>query len=230
MKKTKEKGQMKEIITDYLRENPSFLYDQPEILENLYLPHSTGSAVSLVERQVGLLRERNSKLRSRLNILSSKAVENELLLEKTQSLILMMLDAKTLNQVIEDLNKCLSKDFSVEFCSLIIFGSNVNTKARGAKFTDYDFAKEHITSIVSSKILCGVVRDTELEFLFGKDASSIGSIAAVVIESRKPMAVLSIGHRDSNFYTSDTGTMFLAYLGKVLTRVLGQFLKPEESI
>ena len=142
----------------------------------------------------------------------------------------MMLDAPTLDQVIEDLNNCLTNDFSVEFCSVIIFGSNATKKKCAAKFTDYDYAKEHITSIVSSKILCGVVRETELEFLFGKDAPSIGSIAAVVIESREPMAVLSIGHRDSNFYTSETGTVFLTYLGQVLSRVLGNFLQLEESI
>ena len=88
--KQKAEAQTKKMFSNFLRENPTFLYDNPDILENLYLPHSTGSAVSLVERQVGLLRERNSELRSRLNILNSKAAENELLLERTQTLILKL--------------------------------------------------------------------------------------------------------------------------------------------
>ena len=100
--KQKAEVQTKKMFSDFLRDNPTFLYDNPDILENLYLPHSTGSAISLVERQVSLLRERNSELRSRLNILNSKAEENELLLAKTQSLILKLLDANSLSKLKND--------------------------------------------------------------------------------------------------------------------------------
>ncbi|MAJ87250.1 MAG: DUF484 family protein [Cellvibrionales bacterium TMED148] len=225
--KHETKEQIKKKLSDFLRENPTYLYDNPDILENLYLPHSTGSAVSLVERQVGLLRERNSELRSRLNILNSKAEENELLLEKTQSLILKLLDAKSLSKLTKNLMVGLKNDFSVEFYSLILFGAKQNTA--GARFSNYNRAEKEISSILKSDILCGAVRENELKFLFGKDSLSIGSIAAIVIKLDKPLAVLSIAHRDANFYTPETGTMFLSYLGNVLNHLLGSFLKSESS-
>lgn len=219
--------QIKKKLSDFLRENPTYLYDNPDILENLYLPHSTGSAVSLVERQVGLLRERNSELRSRLNILNSKAEENEMLLEKTQSLILKLLDANSLSRLTKNLMVGLKDDFSIEFYSLILFGEKQNTS--GARFSNYNRAEKEISSILKSDILCGAVRENELKFLFGKDSLSIGSIAAIVIKLDKPLAVLSIAHRDANFYTPETGTMFLSYLGNVLNRLLGSFLISETA-
>jgi uncharacterized protein YigA (DUF484 family) len=42
-----------EIVREFLSQNPRFLGDNPDILEMLELPHNTGSAVSLVERQGG---------------------------------------------------------------------------------------------------------------------------------------------------------------------------------
>ena len=225
--KQKAEVQTKKMFSDFLRDNPTFLYDNPDILENLYLPHSTGSAISLVERQVSLLRERNSELRSRLNILNSKAEENELLLAKTQSLILKLLDANSLSKLAKNLLMGLHDDFSIEFCSLILFGER--QKISGARFTDYDQAEKEIASLLKTEILCGAVRDNELKFLFGKESSSVGSIAAIVIKLDKPLGVLSIGHRDANFYTPETGTMFLGYLGNVLNRLLGSFITLKEA-
>jgi uncharacterized protein YigA (DUF484 family) len=225
--KQKAEAQTKKMFSNFLRENPTFLYDNPDILENLYLPHSTGSAVSLVERQVGLLRERNSELRSRLNILNSKAAENELLLERTQTLILKLLDANSLSKLTKNLMMGLKDDFAIEFCSLILFAEKQNISV--ARFRNYNQAEKEISSILKSEILCGAVRENELKFLFGKDSSSIGSIAAIVIKLDKPLAVLSIAHRDANFYTPETGTLFLSYLGNVLNRLLGSFLLPNEA-
>ena len=98
-----------------------------------------------------------------------------------------------------------------------------------ARFIDYDQAEKEIASLLKTEILCGAVRDNELKFLFGKESSSVGSIAAIVITLDKPLGVLSIGHRDANFYTPETGTMFLSYLGNVLNRLLGSLITLKEA-
>ena len=48
-----------EQVKSYLKTNPNFFRTQEQLLCELDIPHSAGSAVSLVERQVALLRERN---------------------------------------------------------------------------------------------------------------------------------------------------------------------------
>ena len=218
--KNNEAINMEHTVKAFLKENPTYLYDHPEILENLYSPHATGSAISLVERQVALLRERNKDLRSKFELLSSQAEENEHRLVKTQRLILSMLSASTINELTQILLKGLNNSFDVEFCSLTILTVNKKLKDLETKSVALSVARKRISSILSSKILCGIVREAELQFLFGVDASKIGSVAAVAIGQDSPIAVLALGNRDKQFYTSDTGTLFLRYLGSIIDHML----------
>ena len=56
----------REEVADYLRANPDFFIDQDELLRSLTLPHDSGRAISLVERQVHLFREQRDTLRREL--------------------------------------------------------------------------------------------------------------------------------------------------------------------
>ena len=76
-----------EVVSDYLRDNPDFFNQHPEVLSELKITHVGDGAVSLVERQVATLRERNAELRRRLDALMSVAEQNEALLEATQEVI-----------------------------------------------------------------------------------------------------------------------------------------------
>ena len=70
-----------DIVRQFLRDNPAFLDDNPDILESLSLPHNSGKAVSLVERQVGVMRDRNKEMRNRLDNMLATAHDNDLLFE-----------------------------------------------------------------------------------------------------------------------------------------------------
>ena len=76
-----------EVVSDYLRDNPDFFNQHPEVLSELKITHVGDGAVSLVERQMATLRERNAELRRRLDTLMSVAEQNEALLEATQEVI-----------------------------------------------------------------------------------------------------------------------------------------------
>ena len=54
-------------VAAYLLLNPDFFESHPQVFEALDVPHPTGGAVSLVERQVAVLRERNRALTARLD-------------------------------------------------------------------------------------------------------------------------------------------------------------------
>lgn len=76
-----------DIVSDYLREHPDFFEQHPDVLRDLKISHVGDGAVSLVERQVAVLRERNSELRRRFDALISTAEQNETLLAATQEVI-----------------------------------------------------------------------------------------------------------------------------------------------
>ena len=51
-----------EVVQSYLQSNPDFFARHGELLSSLRLPHITGGAVSLVERQVSVFRQKDLKL------------------------------------------------------------------------------------------------------------------------------------------------------------------------
>ena len=52
-----------ETVREYLKDNDDFLQRNPDMLDYLHISHASGSAVSLVEKQVSVLRERNIDMR-----------------------------------------------------------------------------------------------------------------------------------------------------------------------
>ena len=76
MKSEMKKGNKSSIndllIKEFLLVNPNYLVDNPDILNALNITHESGIAVSLIQKQVELLRSdlhiANEKLRSLINI------------------------------------------------------------------------------------------------------------------------------------------------------------------
>ncbi len=212
-----------EAVAAYLRQNPDFFLERDELLTSLTLKHDSGEAVSLVERQVNLLRERNLQMRHRLSSLMSVARENDVLLEKTQRLVLSLLEAKNLNQVIKAVNESLMGDFKADISTLTIISNNDYDDAR---VVSLDTARDEISSILnSSRAVCGVLRPNELEFLFQQDAGRIGSAAVAPISNGNTLGVLAIGSTDPDRYRSSMGTIFLTYVSEVLNRILPNFVE-----
>ena len=50
------------LVADYLKNNLDFFVKNPAILAELKIPHEHGGAISLVEKQLTVLREQNRKL------------------------------------------------------------------------------------------------------------------------------------------------------------------------
>lgn len=73
-----------EQVESFLAEHPSFFKHHPDVLVALELPHGGTGAVSLVERQVNLLRERNIDMRSRLAAAHLHAEQNDSLFSGTR--------------------------------------------------------------------------------------------------------------------------------------------------
>ncbi|MGH8353994.1 MAG: DUF484 family protein, partial [Pseudomonas sp.] len=110
-----------EAVAAYLRAHPEFFVDFEELIPELRIPHLPGEAVSLVERQVKLLRERNIEMRHRLSQLMDVARDNDRLFDKTRRLVLDLLDANGLEEVIGAVEDSLRHGFQIPFVSLILF-------------------------------------------------------------------------------------------------------------
>ena len=209
-------------IKTYLQNNPDFFDDHPELLEMISLPHESGAAVSLIERQVSVLRERNLEMRQRLNGMLDSAKINDKLFEKTKRLILSLLEATDKATALDAVSTSLEGDFQVEYHSLLLFGDYpLKVKSSHARIVPQAEANARIGTLLrNNRTTCGILNTDELNFLFGDAAGKIGSVAAIPLTQGAPFGILAVAHSDPNYYRSSMGTLFLSYLAEVLSRLL----------
>lgn len=209
-----------ERVTRYLTQHPEFFAQHPDILENLSLPHDSGSAVSLVERQVSVLRQRNVDLRHRLNELLARAKDNDQLFERTRHLTLSLLDTRSVKELAQVLIADLKDRFDIPSVNLLLFAEIGQEQAPAIQTSEID-AQVHIGIVLNStKPVCGLMRAEEIAFLFPGQSKSVGSVAAVRLGGKKPLGILALGHPDPHYYTKASGTLFLGYLSDILARLI----------
>jgi hypothetical protein len=215
-------------VAAYLRLHPEFFIDHDELIPELRIPHQRGDTVSLVERQVKLLRERNIEMRQRLSQLMDVARDNDRLFDKTRRLVLDLLDASSLEEVVSCVEDSLRREFQVPFVSLILFSEAPLPVGRSVSSAE---AHQAIGGLLAGgKTICGVLREHELSFLFSAESAQVGSAAVVSISHQGLHGVLAIGSADPQHYKSSLGTLFLGYIAEVLARVVPGFATPLRSV
>ncbi len=111
-------------IAEYLRKHPEFFERNSELLADLQLPHSAGSgAVSLIERQVSVLRNRNEEVETRLREFVHVAHSNDELADKIHGLALILMGAGAPQDVIEIVEAQLRTSFGADRAVLTLFNS-----------------------------------------------------------------------------------------------------------
>ena len=206
-------------VVAYLQEHPDFFSQREELLLSLRIPHQRGDTISLVERQLELLRSRNIEMRHRLSQLMDVARDNDRLFEKTRRLNLALMDATSLEELVIAVEDSLRQDFQVPFVSLILLGDNAMPVGRWVTHAEAQVAIGGL--LQEDKSVSGSLREHEQDFLFGEEQrKQIGSTAVVAISHQGIHGILAIASRDPQHYKSSVGTLFLSYIAEVMGRVL----------
>lgn len=214
-----------EQVRDYLRQHKDFFERHGDLLEELNLPHARGDAVSLIERQVSLLRERNIDMRRRLGRLLDSARDNDRLFASTRRLVLKLLETDDLESALNTVLASFSDDFKIPYVSLILFAEHSDLRRSGAHLRSLQEARSSLGRILSSnKIVCGNFGRDELDFLFPEQAEEVGSAAVMPLIETRCFGLIAIGNKDPDYYRSSMGTIFLSYIGEVLNRLLPKHL------
>lgn len=209
-----------EDIINFLRSKKDFFVNHPELLSEIHLPHESGDAISLVEKQVSVLRERNKDMRERLSNLLDNARENDRLFDLTKRLVLALLECNDFGDLVDALYYSFDKEFGIPFTRLIIFDKNNFSSSAARNVSIIDAKKVLGKRLKASRIVSGGLDEQEIQFLFGDDANKIGSAAIAVLSHNSIAGVLAIGNQDPNYYNSSMGTLFLGHITEVLDRLL----------
>lgn len=214
-------------VADYLADHPEFFERHAALLEQLRLPHHAGrTTVSLVERQVSVLQDKNRALERRLRELVDVARLNSKLSDKVHALALRLLQAGDRPAVLAALEAGLREDFGANQAVVVLLHNSSEivpaSKTRFLRSADRSdpALQAFATFIQQSRPRCGRIRDVQREFLFPADAAGIASVAMVPLGRKCEVGILAIGSSDSNRFNPTMSTDFLARIGDLTSAAL----------
>lgn len=216
-----------EQVAEYLRRNPDFFVRHERLLHELRLPHDSGTAISLVERQVHLFREQRDTLRRELHDLIAIARHNDRLFEKSKRLLMHLLEAQNLSDIAMVIDDSIRNDFGLDAAALMLIGDwGGDFAGEGVLSTmPRDQAEQTLGAAIDSRrAVCGQFREPQLRCLFKDQAESVASAAIIPLRNGELLGVFAVGSREEQYFDSSMGSLFLSYISDSLSRMLPPLL------
>ena len=207
-------------VAAYLRAHPDYLSRHPELLEDIEIKHAAGSAVSLIERQVDILRAKNQRLEDRLARLLDAARDNEKRSDNVHKLARTLIRAPSLAGVVAGLRSCMREDFDVDE---VFVGLNPAVYKRHdidgivAVEADGKIGKEFENFFRTRLIECGPITEPRARLLFAKAETTPLSAAIVPLEKEKHLGMLALGSHDAERFQPRQGKMFLELTAELVS-------------
>ncbi|MGH8496178.1 MAG: DUF484 family protein [Gammaproteobacteria bacterium] len=221
-------GISEDAVAWYLQSHPEFFERHAHLLTHLRLPHQTGgSAISLVERQVEILRERNRKLERKLHELVEVARLNDKLAGKIMRLARELVGPKPPPAVLNVIESALREDFGADESVVVLFDATARESIEVPQQRFLRRAPRNAASLqpfetflAANRPRCGQIRDAQRDFLFGKNNDEIGSVAMVPLGESASVGLLAIGSRDADRFHPAMSMDFLAHIGDLVSEAL----------
>ncbi|HEB81421.1 MAG TPA: DUF484 family protein [Gammaproteobacteria bacterium] len=210
-------------LISMIRESPDFLKRHPELLSVIEVPHESGRAISLIERQVAVLREQARQQEQRLCNLMDVARDNERLAQTRHKLALNLLSARDLDEVVSIVLDTLRNDLSADYAVVKLFSDNAEQLERSAGLfarRDDDALKHFKTLLEQKNTLCGNASDEQKAFLFADNAAEIKSAAIIPLVAGANLGLIGLGAASSARFRSSMGTEFLSQTGELISAAL----------
>ncbi len=215
-------------IAQYLRAHPEFFNDYPDLLTDIKVPHATGDAISLVERQLTALREQNDQARKRMHELIEIARQNEELARRMHQLALTLMDAAEPKDIFATLYDNLRKNFRADRVIVRLFAepSFVDTFA-GDEFAGTEVSEKSLFKAIIDKRLplSGRLKRQQQVFLFGDNGDDIASAVMVPLHGESWGGILAIGSFNADRFQEGMGVELLANMGEILSFILKPWIR-----
>lgn len=208
-----------EDVEAWLYEHPDFFAGHETLLEVMHIPHQAFGLTSLVERQIKLLRNKNHQLEGKLRGLVAVARENEKLSSRLHHLALALVEADCLDDVIAIAREQLLQAFSADYVSLKLI------RKEDGPDTMHHVEENGIVELFArafktNRPQCGGLNEKQIERLFPEDAENVKSAVLVPLIDQDPVGYLALGSTHESSFHPGMGTLFLGYLGELVTRCI----------
>jgi uncharacterized protein YigA (DUF484 family) len=196
-------------VAQFLKANPQFFDQHPQLLENIYVPHPHGGrAIPLTERQIVSLRDKVRVLEGKLGEFVRFGEDNDAIGEKVHRLSLALLGAKDALGAKQALDFHLREDFAVPHVTLKLWaGEDVEADLR-----------EKVETMGAP--LCGAAAGSPFLGWFGEAADHVRSIALIPLGQTRTLGLLALGSEDPQRFFAEMGTLYLRRIGELTAGAL----------
>ncbi len=209
-------------VAAWLKTNPDFFMAHSDVFSAMRVPHPQGDhAISMVERQLISLRERNAKLEKQLSELIGYGQHNDSLIEKLHRLTLALLRAGDAEMTLAVVHESLRSDFSIPFSTTRWWGEPLSTHP----LEEANLCSSELKSYVAGldRPYVGPNAAHESRGWLGEGSAAAKSFAYVPLLDGRVSGVLMLASDDAERFTPDMATDVLTRLAHLTSAALGRF-------
>jgi uncharacterized protein YigA (DUF484 family) len=203
-----------EEVAQYLQNNPRFFEEHVETLAQISLPHPHGGrTISLSERQLLALREKNKELEKRLGEMITFAQDNEALQHKVHEFVVALFAARDLETLREMIPHLLRDIFAIPHAVLHLWQSEPPS-AEVLAFAD-----------AQQQPVCLHHPAHDTAAWFGEQAPQLHSYAYLPLRAGiETIGLLVIASEDKQRFYPEMGTVFLQRIAEASASALHPYL------
>jgi uncharacterized protein len=214
-------------VLAFLREHPEFFDEHAELFASLTVPNPHGGrAVSLIERQLMAVKEKNKQVELRLAELIRIGRENEVIVDKfttwTRSLVAAR-HARDLPGLVEG---GVGRHFTVPLTALRLWGVMPEHQGLDAARPVADDVKSFAHSLMGP--YCGSNSGFAAASWLPGEAASIALLPLRVGAAPEAFGLLVLGSPDPQRFRDDMGVEMLARIAEICSAALARLL-PESG-
>lgn len=221
--KQNDQGVDEQQVIDYLMEHPDFFKQNAPLLADMDIPHEAGGAISLIERQVSVLRQKNKHFEAKLREMVDAVHDNQRLNNSLQRLAINLFMTDGLDDVIATVLDELRNELDSEFTVIRLMSTDkalLKKQAQRYMKADDPQLKSFTRLLDEKRIQCGRLSEEQIHFLFGDEAEKVASGAVMPLSDAETFGVLALGSQDQQRYHPGMGTEFLQQLASLVSAAI----------
>ncbi|MGA9667356.1 MAG: DUF484 family protein [Gallionella sp.] len=204
-----------EDVEQYLQNNPQFFEEHADMLTQISLPHPHGGrTISLSERQLLALREKNKELEKKLGELIAFAEDNDALQRKVHEFVVALFAARDLPTLREMIPHLLRDIFAIPHAVLRLWQVSPPS-AEVLTFAD-----------AQAQPVCLHHAAHDTAAWFGEHASQLRSYAYLPLHAgSETVGLLVLASEDKQRFYPEMGTVFLERIAEAVGSALHPYLE-----